>query len=210
MPDPISWSFSGPYYLIALAGGYLLGSIPFGLILTRLAGLGDIRAIGSGNIGATNVLRTGNKRLAALTLLLDGLKGTAAVLIGGQWGPDAAICAGAGAFIGHLFPIWLKFKGGKGVATMLGIFFGLHWPLGLFAIAVWLIMAFAFRYSSLSALVAAAASPVFAWFLINRQIAEFCLFLAVLVWWRHAANIKRLLKGEESNIRLSSSKPSGS
>jgi acyl phosphate:glycerol-3-phosphate acyltransferase len=209
MPDPISWSFSGPYYLIALVGGYLLGSIPFGLILTRLAGFGDIRAIGSGNIGATNVLRTGNKRLAALTLLLDGLKGTAAVLIGGQWGPDAAICAGAGAFIGHLFPIWLKFKGGKGVATMLGIFFGLYWPLGLFAIAVWLIMAVAFRYSSLSALIAAAASPVFAWFLINRQIAEFCLFLAVLVWWRHAANIKRLLKGEESKIHLSSSKPSG-
>jgi len=208
MPDPISWSFSGPYYLIALVGGYLLGSIPFGLILTRLAGLGDIRAIGSGNIGATNVLRTGNKRLAALTLLLDGLKGTAAVLIGGQWGPDAAICAGAGAFIGHLFPVWLKFKGGKGVATMLGIFFGLYWPLGLFAIAVWLITAFAFRYSSLSALIAAAASPVFAWFLINRQIAEFCLFLAVLVWWRHAANIKRLLKGEESKIHLSSSKPS--
>ena len=212
MPDPISWSVSGPYYLIALAGGYLLGSIPFGLILTKLAGLGDIRAIGSGNIGATNVLRTGHKGLAAATLLLDALKGTAAVLIAHSWpgGPDAAICAGAGAFIGHLFPVWLKFKGGKGVATMLGIFFGLYWPLGLFAIAVWLIVAFAFRYSSLSALITAAASPVFAWFLINRQIAEFCLFLAVLIWWRHAANIKRLLKGEESNIRLSSGKPASS
>jgi acyl phosphate:glycerol-3-phosphate acyltransferase len=198
MPDPISWSYSGPYYLLFLIGGYLVGSIPFGLILTRIAGLGDIRKIGSGNIGATNVLRTGNKGLAALTLLLDGLKGTAAVLIGNHWGPDAAIIAGAGAFIGHLFPVWLKFKGGKGVATMLGIFFGLYWPLGLFAIAVWLIAAFAFRYSSLSALIAAAASPVFAWFLINRQIAEFCLFLAVLV------------KGEESKIRLSSSKPAGS
>ena len=209
MPDPISWSFSGPYYLLFLTGGYLVGSIPFGLILTRIAGLGDIRKIGSGNIGATNVLRTGNKRLAALTLLLDGLKGTAAVVIGNLWGPDAAIIAGAGAFIGHLFPVWLKFKGGKGVATMLGIFFGLNWPLGLFAITVWLIMAFAFRYSSLSALIAAASSPVFAWFLINRQIAEFCLFLAVLVWWRHGANIKRLLKGEESKIHLSSSKPSG-
>ncbi|MFM9841649.1 MAG: glycerol-3-phosphate 1-O-acyltransferase PlsY [Dongiaceae bacterium] len=213
MPDPISWSASGPYYIIALVGGYLLGSIPFGLILTKLAGLGDIRAIGSGNIGATNVLRTGHKGLAAATLLLDALKGAAAVLLIGHWwpgGPDAAICAGAGAFIGHLFPVWLKFKGGKGVATMLGIFFGLYWPLGLFAIVVWLITAFAFRYSSLSALIAAAASPVFAWFLINRQIAEFCLFLAVLVWWRHAANIKRLLKGEESSIRLSSSKPAGS
>ncbi len=210
MPDPISWSYSGPYFLLFLIGGYLVGSIPFGLILTRFAGLGDIRKIGSGNIGATNVLRTGNKRLAALTLLLDGLKGAAAVLIGSQWGPDAAIFAGAGAFIGHLFPVWLKFKGGKGVATMLGIFFGLYWPLGLFAVAVWLITAFAFRYSSLSALIAAAASPVFAWFLINRQIAEFCLFLAVLVWWRHAANIKRLLKGEESKIQLSSSKPAGS
>ena len=210
MPEPLGgFAYIWPYFAIA-AGGYLLGSIPFGLILTRLAGLGDIRAIGSGNIGATNVLRTGNKGLAALTLLLDGLKGTAAVLIGSHWGPDAAIFAGAGAFIGHLFPVWLKFKGGKGVATMLGIFFGLYWPLGLFAIAVWLITAFAFRYSSLSALITAAASPVFAWFLINGQIAEFCLFLAVLVWWRHAANIKRLLKGEESNIRLSSSKPAGS
>ena len=209
MPEPISWSFSGPYYLVALVGGYLLGSIPFGLILTKLAGLGDIRAIGSGNIGATNVLRTGHKGLAAATLLLDGLKGTAAVLIGAHlWpgGPDAAICAGAGAFIGHLFPIWLKFKGGKGVATMLGILFGIYWPLGLIAVAVWLIMAFAFRYSSLSALIAAATSPVAAWFLANRQIAEFCLFLAVLVWLRHAANIKRLLKGEESKINLSSRK----
>jgi glycerol-3-phosphate acyltransferase PlsY len=209
MPDILGgFEYQWPYFAIA-AGGYLLGSIPFGLILTRLAGLGDIRAIGSGNIGATNVLRTGNKRLAALTLLLDGLKGTAAVLIGGHWGPDAAIFAGAGAFIGHLFPVWLKFKGGKGVATMLGIFFGLYWPLGLFAIAVWLIVAFVFRYSSLSALIAAAASPVFAWFLINRQVAGFCLFLALLVWWRHAANIKRLLKGEESKIKLSSSKPAG-
>jgi glycerol-3-phosphate acyltransferase PlsY len=220
MPEPISWSVSGPYYLLALAAGYLLGSIPFGLILTRLAGLGDIRAIGSGNIGATNVLRTGKKGLAALTLLLDGLKGTAAVLIGGHWlpgGPDAAIIAGAGAFIGHLFPVWLKLKGGKGVATMLGIlfgidlYFGFEWPLlGPIAVAVWLIMAFSFRYSSLSALTAAAASPVAAWLLANGQIAELCLFLAVLVWWRHAGNIKRLLKGEESRIQLSSGKSASS
>ncbi|HEY7688495.1 MAG TPA: glycerol-3-phosphate 1-O-acyltransferase PlsY [Dongiaceae bacterium] len=206
MPDPLGgFQYTWPFLAIAL-GGYLLGSIPFGLILTRLAGLGDIRAIGSGNIGATNVLRTGHKGLAAATLLLDGLKGTAAVLIGGLWGPDAAIFAGAGAFIGHLFPVWLKFKGGKGVATMLGILFGIYWPLGLIAVAVWLLVAFAFRYSSLSALIAAASSPVAAWFLANRQIAQFCLFLAVLVWLRHAANIKRLLKGEESKIRLSSRK----
>jgi len=206
MPDLLgSFQYTWPFLAIAL-GGYLLGSIPFGLILTRLAGLGDIRAIGSGNIGATNVLRTGHKGLAALTLLLDGLKGTAAVLIGGYWGPDAAIIAGAGAFIGHLFPVWLKFKGGKGVATMLGILFGIYWPLGLIAVGVWLIVAFAFRYSSLSALTAAAASPVAAWFLANRQIAEFCLFLAVVVWLRHAANIKRLLKGEESKISLSGRK----
>ena len=210
MSEPLGEFASLWTYFAVAAAGYLLGSIPFGLIVTRLAGLGDIRAIGSGNIGATNVLRTGNKGLAALTLLLDGLKGTAAILIGSHWGQDAAILAGAGAFIGHLFPVWLKFKGGKGVATMLGIFFGLNWPLGLFAIAVWLIFAFAFRYSSLSALIAAAASPVFAWFFINQQIAAFCLFLAVLVWWRHAANIKRLLKGEESKIRLSSGKPAGS
>lgn len=206
MPDLLgSFQYTWPFLAIA-AGGYLLGSIPFGLILTRLAGLGDIRAIGSGNIGATNVLRTGNKGLAAATLLLDGLKGTAAVLIGGLWGPDAAIFAGAGAFIGHLFPVWLKFKGGKGVATMLGILFGIYWPLGLIAVAVWLIVAFAFRYSSLSALMAAAASPVAAWFLADRQIAEFCLFLAVVVWLRHGANIKRLLKGEESKISLSGRK----
>ena len=206
MPDLLgSFQYTWPFLTIAL-GGYLLGSIPFGLILTRLAGLGDIRAIGSGNIGATNVLRTGRKGLAAATLLLDGLKGTAAVLIGYRWGPDAAIFAGAGAFIGHLFPVWLKFKGGKGVATMLGILFGIYWPLGLIAVAVWLAIAFAFRYSSLSALIAAASSPVAAWFLANRQIAEFCLFLAVLVWLRHAANIRRLLRGEESKIKLSSRK----
>src|SRR5215510_9663640 len=213
MPDILGgFEYQWPFFAIAF-GGYLLGSIPFGLILTRVAGLGDIRAIGSGNIGATNVLRTGHKGLAAATLLLDGLKGTAAVLIGAHlWpgGPDAAICAGAGAFIGHLFPIWLKFKGGKGVATMLGILFGIYWPLGLIAVVVWLIMAFAFRYSSLSALVAAASSPVAAWFLANRQIAQFCLFLAVLVWLRHAANIKRLLKGEESKITLSSRKSAAS
>jgi glycerol-3-phosphate acyltransferase PlsY len=206
MPDPISWSYSAPFYLAALAGGYLLGSIPFGLILTRLAGLGDIRAIGSGNIGATNVLRTGRKGLAAATLLLDGLKGAAAVLIGGYWGPDTAILAGGGAFLGHLFPAWLKFKGGKGVATALGILLAISWPLSLIAIGIWLLMAFLFRYSSLAALTAAAAVPPAAWLIENLQVAEFCLFLTVLVWLRHADNIRRLLQGKESKIRLSGGK----
>ena len=213
MPEPISWSFSGPYYLVALVGGYLLGSIPFGLILTKLAGLGDIRAIGSGNIGATNVLRTGHKGLAAATLLLDGLKGTAAVLIGAHlWpgGPDAAICAGAGAFIGHLFPIWLKFKGGKGVAAALGVLLGLSWPVGLAACGTWLVIAGIFRYSSLASLVAVAMGPVYADFLASRQYAQAALFIALLVWLRHHQNIRRLLKREEPKIGRRSAETSSS
>src|SRR6478752_9906360 len=150
------WSL---YDLLALAIGYLLGSIPFGLIVTKLAGHGDLRDIGSGNIGATNVLRTGNKRLAALTLLLDLLKGTAAVLIGARFGPDAAILGGLGAFLGHLFPVWLGFRGGKGVATYIGVLLGLYWPFALAFCAIWLLVAFLTRYSSLSALVASAATP---------------------------------------------------
>jgi acyl phosphate:glycerol-3-phosphate acyltransferase len=210
--------FYMPYVLVAVIGGYLSGSVPYGLIISKIMGAGDIRAAGSGNIGATNVLRVVGKGAAAATLLLDALKGAVPVLVAlnlrTSEPQDYAIMTGLAAFFGHLFPVWLKFKGGKGVATMLGILFGidlyfrLEWPLlGLIAVTVWLIMAFAFRYSSLSALIAAATSPIAAWFLANRQIAEFCLFLAVLVWWRHAANIKRLLKGEESKIRLSSSKP---
>ena len=151
------WSL---YDLLALGLGYLLGSIPFGLILTRLAGHGDLRDIGSGNIGATNVLRTGNKKLAALTLLLDALKGTAAVLIGARFGPDAAILGGLGAFLGHLFPVWLGFRGGKGVATYIGVLLGLYWPGAIAFCAIWLVVAAVTRYSSLSALVASAAIPL--------------------------------------------------
>lgn len=203
MIDPISWSYSWPYFLSALAGGYLLGAIPFGLLLTRLAGLGDIRAIGSGNIGATNVLRTGNKKIAAATLLLDGAKGAAAVLIARYFGPDITIVAAAGALLGHLFPVWLKFRGGKGVATALGILLALAWPVGALACATWLLAAFLFRYSSLSALIALAASPFFAWWLADPQRMQFCIAMAVVVWLRHHENIRRLLKGEESRIRLS-------
>jgi len=192
--------------LVAVAG-YLLGSIPFGLVLTRVAGLGDIRKIGSGNIGATNVLRTGNKGLAAATLLLDAGKGAVAVLIAGYFlGPDAAIMAGGGAFLGHLFPVWLKFRGGKGVATTLGILLAIAWQVGLIACAVWLIVALLLRYSSLAALIAVAAAPVAAWFVASWQIAVFALFLAAVVWIRHRENIGRLLKGQESKIRLGGSK----
>jgi glycerol-3-phosphate acyltransferase PlsY len=192
-----------PYLLAVLIAGYLLGSIPFGLLLTRIAGLGDIRKIGSGNIGATNVLRTGNKALAAATLLLDGGKGAVAVLIAQHlYGPDAAVVAGAGAFLGHLFPVWLKFRGGKGVATTIGIFLALAWPVGLIACAVWLLVAVLFRYSSLAALIAVAAAPVAAWFLTNHQTAALALFLAIVIWQRHHENIGRLLRGQESRIRL--------
>ncbi len=199
------FQFTWPFYLGALLG-YLLGSIPFGLVLTRLAGLGDIRKIGSGNIGATNVLRTGRKELAALTLLLDGGKGTAAVLIGQHWGPDMAVLAGLGAFIGHLFPIWLKFKGGKGVATALGVLLGLQFFVGLIACAVWLLVALATRYSSLSALLALAAAPIAAHFISTRQIVQVALVIAALVWLRHHQNIRRLLAGKESRISLGNSK----
>ena len=189
-------------YLAILAAAYVLGSIPFGLLLTRSAGLGDIRKIGSGNIGATNVLRTGRKGLAAATLLLDGAKGALAVLVARHWGEEAAALAGCGALIGHLFPVWLGFKGGKGVATSLGVLLALDWRIGLVACASWLIVALVFRYSSLAALVALALSPVFAWFLSGRSLAVVALFIAALVWIRHHENIRRLLRGEESRIRL--------
>jgi glycerol-3-phosphate acyltransferase PlsY len=202
-----SLAYTWPYYAAAVAG-YLLGSIPFGLLLTRAAGLGDIRRIGSGNIGATNVLRTGNKGLALLTLLLDAGKGAAAVLIARHyWGPDMAIMAGGGAMIGHLFPLWLGFKGGKGVATALGVLLALAWPIGLIACAVWLAAAFLFRYSSLAALLAVAAAPLAAWILWDRERWIMPLFLAVLVWLRHHANIRRLLKGQEPKI--GKGKPAG-
>ncbi len=201
MPDPISWEFTGPYLAAALLGGYLLGAIPFGLLLPWMAGLGDIRKIGSGNIGATNVLRTGRKELALATLLLDGGKGAGAVLIGGLWGPDLAIAAALGAILGHLFPIWLRFKGGKGVATTLGIYLALAWPVGLAACATWILAAALFRISSLSALIATAAAPAYAWFLMaDLQLVELTAILALLVWVRHHVNIRRLLKGEEPKI----------
>ena len=201
MPDPISWSHSGPYLLAALLGGYLLGSIPFGLLLTRLAGLGDIRKIGSGNIGATNVLRSGRKGLAAATLLLDGGKGAAAVLLAGIWGPDVQLTAALGAMLGHLFPVWLRFKGGKGVATALGVLLAIAWQVGLAACATWLVVAGALRFSSLAALVALAAAPLYAWwFHGDLQLAELAAIIAALVWLRHHANIARLIKGQEPRI----------
>jgi glycerol-3-phosphate acyltransferase PlsY len=186
--------------MAASACGYLLGSIPFGLILAKLAGLGDLRQIGSGNIGATNVLRTGNKGLAALTLVLDAVKGTAAVLLGAHWGLDGAPLGGLGAFLGHLFPVWLGFRGGKGVATYIGVLLGLYWPLGIVFCALWLAVALATRYSSLSALVASASIPCLLGVLGEWRLAALFVLLTSLLYWRHAANIGRLLRGEEARI----------
>ena len=203
MPDPMGdLTYTWPFYAAALFG-YLLGSIPFGLVLTKLAGLGDIRKVGSGNIGATNVLRTGSKKLAAVTLLLDGAKGAVALLIAGLWGPDMAILAAAGAMLGHCFPVWLKFNGGKGVATALGILIAIAWPVGLLACATWLAVAALFRYSSLAALAALALAPVYAWYLADPQRMQLALFIAFLVWLRHKTNIVRLLRGQESRISFS-------
>jgi glycerol-3-phosphate acyltransferase PlsY len=198
--DPISWAYSWPYIVAAFGFGYLLGSIPFGLVLTRAAGLGDIRKIGSGNIGATNVLRTGNKALAAATLILDGGKGAVAVLAADQFGPDMAIVAAAGAIAGHLFPVWLGFKGGKGVATALGVLLALSWPVGVAACLTWLLAAALFRYSSLAALLALAAAPGYAVLFADPQRKEFAIGLAVVIWLTHARNIARLLTGAEPRI----------
>ena len=200
MPDPINWGLALPYFLAALAFGYALGSIPFGLLITRLAGAGDIRDIGSGNIGATNVLRTGRKALAAITLAADLLKGTAAVLVGLQWGPDTGLLAGLGAFIGHLAPVWLKFRGGKGVATYIGVLLGLYWPAAAGFCAIWLLVAGLTRYSSLAALIASAATPaLLAWF-DRWQAMEVFVVMTFLVILRHWANIGRLVRGKESKI----------
>ena len=194
---------------LAFALGYLLGSIPFGLLITRAAGGPDLRAIGSGNIGATNVLRTGRKGLAAATLVCDMLKGTAAVLIAAHFaGYDAALAAGhfaahaagLGAFLGHLFPVWLGFKGGKGVATYIGLLLGLYWPAALIFCAIWLLVAFAFRYSSLAALVASALTPAALWFLGRPDTALLFLLLSALLWIMHRANIGRLVAGSEGKI----------
>jgi acyl phosphate:glycerol-3-phosphate acyltransferase len=189
------------FYPVALLIGYLLGSIPFGLVLTRLAGTQDLRSIGSGNIGATNVLRTGRKGLAAATLVLDALKGTAAVVISGYFGgPNAAMIAGLGAFLGHLFPIWLKFKGGKGVAVYIGILIGLFWPAAILFCLIWLAMAFALRYSSVSAFTASVITPLFLWWFGHPALAVLFTVLTLLMFYMHRENIKRLLAGTEGKI----------
>lgn len=190
-----------PTLLLAFGVGYALGSIPFGLLLTRLAGLGDVRQIGSGNIGATNVLRTGRKGLAAATLLLDAAKGAAAVLImHAAFGPTAATVAGFGALIGHIFPVWLKFKGGKGVATFLGVLIALAWQLAAVFAIVWLAVAASTRISSLSALVATVAVPVAAFLMGYEQIAVASALMGAIILIKHRANIRRLLAGEEPKI----------
>ena len=187
--------------LVFLPLGYLLGSIPFGLILTRAAGLGDIRRIGSGNIGATNVLRTGNKALAAATLLLDALKGAVAVLLATRLsGGEAVFWAGTGAVLGHAFPVWLGFRGGKAVATAYGVLFAAAWPVGLCTGAVWLATAALFRFSSLAALASFALAPVFALILADPIVVKIALVIAVLVFVRHHTNIRRLIAGTEPRI----------
>ena len=183
-----------------LAFGFLLGSIPFGLLLTRAAGLGDIRSIGSGNIGATNVLRTGNKKIAAAVLLLDALKGVFPVVVASFFGPVAAAAAALGAVLGHMFTPWLGFKGGKGVATTLGVMWGLAWPLGAIACALWLLFAFLFRYSSLAALISIALTAVASWWLLDPRAAAVVTALVPLIYIRHHENIARLLDGTESKI----------
>ncbi|NEW98982.1 glycerol-3-phosphate 1-O-acyltransferase PlsY [Rhodopseudomonas sp. BR0G17] len=194
-------------YIVALVIGYLFGSIPFGLILTKIAGTQDLRSIGSGNIGATNVLRTGRKGLAAATLLLDALKGTAAVILAAYLasGTDAiaanaAMLAALGAFLGHLFPVWLKFKGGKGVAVYIGVLIGLFWPAAVVFCIMWLATAFTSRYSSLSALVASFVTPIFLWWFGHDALASLFAVLTLLLFWMHRENIKRLQAGTEGKI----------
>jgi acyl phosphate:glycerol-3-phosphate acyltransferase len=198
----VDYSALGPTNLaIVLALGYLLGSIPFGLLLTKMAGLGDLRSIGSGNIGATNVLRTGNKKLAAATLLLDALKATAAALIAqALFGHNAGLLAGFAAFIGHLFPVWLGFKGGKGVATYIGTLLGVDYRMVLVFAVVWLSVAFLTRYSSLSALVATLVIPVALWILGVEEAALVTAAMTVITFWRHKANIERLIAGTEGKV----------
>ena len=192
-----------PWFATAagLALGYLLGSVPYGLLLTHAAGLGDVRAIGSGNIGATNVLRTGRKGLAAATLLLDALKGTAAILVA-RWllGPEAALAAGVGAFLGHIYPVWLGFKGGKGVATFIGCVLALDWRVALVFASVWLGIAAAFRYSSLAALIASLLTPLAFWYFAEMPAASVTALLVVALWFKHRSNIGRLLAGNEGRI----------
>jgi glycerol-3-phosphate acyltransferase PlsY len=196
----IDWSLV-PAYAAALAFGYLCGSIPFGVLLTRLAGTQDIRVVGSGNIGATNVLRTGRKGLAVATLLGDALKGTLAVLIVRHfYSHDLAIVTALGAFLGHLFPVWLRFKGGKGVATYIGLLLALSWPVAIAFCLIWLVVAAITRYSSLSGLIASAAMPVALWILDQRPEALLFVLLTILLWFRHRQNIARLISGTEAKI----------
>ena len=205
MPDPLgSFDYTWPFYLSAILG-YVLGSIPFGLLLVKFAGQGDIRSVGSGNIGATNVLRTGRKSLAVTTLFLDGGKGTLAVILGLQYGTDIAIFAAGGAILGHCFPIWLKFKGGKGVATGIGIFIGFSMLLGGIAIVIWLAVATVFRYSSFAAITTFISAPLLTMSIIDQQHAEFFGFVGILVVVRHHQNILRLVRGEEGKISFSKS-----
>jgi acyl phosphate:glycerol-3-phosphate acyltransferase len=189
------------FLIVAFVIGYLLGSIPFGLVLTRLAGTQDLRSIGSGSIGTTNVLRTGRKDLAAATLIGDMLKGTIAVIIAGYFGgPDAAMVAALGAFLGHLFPVWLKFRGGKGVAVYIGVLLGLLWPAALVFCLIWLAVAVITRYSSLSALIASLVTPILLWWFGQLSLAALFAVLTLLVFFVHRENIKRLLAGTESKI----------
>jgi len=187
--------------VLALLVGYLFGSIPFGLILTRAAGTQDLRSIGSGNIGATNVLRTGRKGLAAATLIGDALKGTAAVILAGYFGgPNAAMAAALGAFLGHLFPVWLNFRGGKGVAVYIGILIGLFWPAAIVFCVIWLTTAIVTRYSSLAALVAGVVTPIFLWWFGHLALASLFAVLTLLMFYMHRENIKRLQAGTEGKI----------
>jgi glycerol-3-phosphate acyltransferase PlsY len=198
MPDIVS---SGSTLLLWAMIAYIIGSIPFGLILARVMGLGNLRDIGSGNIGATNVLRTGSKKAAALTLLLDGGKGAVVVLLARAYADaDASQIAAFAVMIGHCFPVWLKFRGGKGVATFLGLLYALAWPIGIAACLTWLVTALVFRFSSLAALVAAASTMVWAVVLGEPQIFMLCAFLTALIFWRHAGNIRRLVDGTEGKI----------
>lgn len=203
----MAWSAALPYWAAALLGGYLLGAIPFGLLLTRLFGMGDIRNIGSGNIGATNVLRTGRKDIALLTLILDGGKGALAVYLGRHFGLQAAAIAALGAFLGHLFPVWLKFSGGKGVATFLGVLLVLAFPVGLIACGVWLAAAALLRYSSLAALLAAVAASATSPILADATRSAAIIAMTALIFLRHRPNIRRLLAGAEPKIGSHKSAP---
>ena len=200
MPDLLGdFSHTWQFWVLG-AVGYLLGSIPFGLLIAWIAGLGDVRKIGSGNIGATNVLRTGRKDLAALTLALDAGKGAVAALVGLRYGPDAMVFAASGAMLGHIAPIWLKGRGGKGVGPAFGVLIPMAWQLAAACAAIWLIVAVVTRYSSLAALIAFIAAPGLAKVLADQQVAEFGLFLAVVIMFKHIPNLGRIFKGEESRI----------